>query len=240
MTQADRALGTYPDLPGGLPEEYVRIYEAAEPLLRTRLNDLHAKIGAQIVVELLRRDGGDPRIAVPAILLHDLGWSEVPEELRRSAFGPGSNNADINRQHELAGVRLAGRLLEGVGYPQDLTAEILRIIDGHDSRHRSETLEEVIVKDADKMWRVTKLGFPATLQILETLSPQELHDFVAVRAPSWFLAPSALEMVRAQLEARRVEYALDPAPGIPPPADFGVGDADERETTDAGEDTDPE
>jgi hypothetical protein len=160
----------------------------------------------------------------------------VPEGLRRSAFGPGSNNADLNRQHELAGVRLARRLLKGVGYPDDLTAEILRIIDGHDSRPQSETLEEVIVKDADKMWRVTKLGFPASLQILETLSPQELHDFVAVRAPSWFLAPSALEMVREELEARRVEYALDVAPSIPPPPDFGVGDADAYETTDAGED----
>ncbi|MHB0978811.1 MAG: HD domain-containing protein [Thermoleophilia bacterium] len=228
------AVGTYPDLPPGLPYEYIRMFEIAEPSLQTRFNDLHAKIGAQIVVELLRRDGGDPRIAVPAILLHDLGWNEVPEELRRSAFGPGSNDAELNRQHELAGVRLAGRLLEEVGYPPHLTAEILRIIDGHDSRPLSETLEEAIVKDADKMWRVTKLGFPATLQNLETLTPQEVHDFIAVRAFSWFLAPSALEMVREQLDARRVEYGLAPAPDIAPPPGFGVGDAHTYEFDEAG------
>lgn len=218
--------GSHGDLPSGLDPIYVRIFNAAEPMLYTRLNDLHAKIGAQLVVELLRRDGGDPRIAVPAIVLHDVGWYEIPEELQRSAFGPGSDNAELNRQHELAGVRLAREVLDSVEYPVELTTEILRIIDGHDSRPGAKTLEEAIVKDADKMWRVTKLGFPASLQILETLSPQELHDFIAVRASTWFLAPSALQMVRAYLEARRAEYGLDPAPDVAPPAGFGIGDAD--------------
>ena len=198
-------------------------------MLQTRSNDLHAEIGAQIVVELLHRDGGDLHIAVPAIILHDLGWNEIPKELQRSAFGPGSSNAELNRQHELAGVRLARQVLESVGYPTDLTAEILRIIDGHDSRPEASTLEEAIVKDADKMWRVTELGFPANLEMLETLTPQEFYGFIAVRAPAWFLAPSALQMARKYLEDRRVEYGLDPAPDIPPPPGFGIGDVEEYE-----------
>lgn len=207
------AVGTYPDLPPGLPDEFVRIFRKAEPLLQTRLNDLHAKIGAQLVVELLRLDGGDPSIAVPAVILHDVGWSEIPEDLQRTAFGPGSTDAALNRRHEIEGVRLAGRILEDVEYPAELMAPILRIIDGHDSQRGAETIEEAIVKDADKMWRVTQLGFPASLQILQTLSRQELHDHIAVRATSWFLAPSSVPMVREHLEARRVEYGLQPAPG---------------------------
>lgn len=218
--------GSYRGMPAGLEQIYVRIYETAGPMLQTRFNDLHAEIGAQIVVELLRRDGGDPRIVVPAIILHDLGWNEIPVELQRSAFGPGSTNAELNRQHELAGVRLAHQVLESLDYPADLTAEILRIIDGHDSRPQPETLEEAIVKDADKMWRVTKLGFPVNLEMLETLTPQEFYTFIAVRASAWFGAPSALQMAREYLEARRVEYGLDPAPDIAPPPGFGIGDAD--------------
>lgn len=204
--------GTYADLPPGLPQEFVRLYEAAEPLLQTRLNDLHSKIGAQLVVELLRLDGGDPRIALPAIILHDIGWGEIPEELQRTAFGPGSTDRELNRRHELASVRFARRLLEEADHPAHLIPPILHIIDRHDSRPDAETIEEAIVKDADKMWRVTQLGFPASLRILRTLSPQELHDHIAVRATAWFLAPSSVPLVRAFLEARRLEYGLDPAP----------------------------
>ncbi|MHB0981722.1 MAG: hypothetical protein ACYC5Q_16955, partial [Thermoleophilia bacterium] len=149
--------------------------------------------------------------------------------------GPGSDTAELNRQHAVAGVRLAGRLREEIGYPADHTAEILRIIDGHDSRPHPETLEEAIVKDADKMWRVTELGFPATLQLLETLAPQEVHDFIAVRAVTWFEAPSALQMVRELLEARRAEYGLDPAPVIAPPPGFGIGDAHTYDADGTGE-----
>ena len=112
----------------------MRIYEAARPLLQTRLNDFHTRVATQIVVELLRLDGGDPRVAIPAIILHDVGWSAIPEELQRTAFGPGSTNAELNREHEVAGVRLAPGILESVGYPRDLTREILRIIDRHDSQ----------------------------------------------------------------------------------------------------------
>jgi hypothetical protein len=218
------AAGTYPDLPPGLPEEYERIYEAARPLLQTRLNDFHTRVATQILVELLHRDGGDPRVAVPAILLHDVGWSEIPEELQRTAFGPGSTNAGLNREHEIAGVRLAREILESVGYPPGLADEILRIVDRHDSRPESATLEEAIVKDADKMYRVTKVGFVCAMEQLVTLTPQELHDFVAVRAPIWFQSPSALAMARRELGARRLEYGLEPAPDIPPPPDYGTGD----------------
>lgn len=207
-----REPGTYADLPPELPEEFVRIFHAAQPLLQTRLNDLHAKIAAQLVVELLRLDGGDPSIAMPAVILHDVGWSEVPEELQRTAFGPGSTDTALNRRHEIEGVRLAGLILDEVDYPAELVAPILRIIDRHDSQRGAETIEEAIVKDADKMWRVTQLGFPASLRILQTMSPQELHDHVSVRATSWFLAPSSVQMVRGHLEARRVEYGLQPAP----------------------------
>ena len=216
--------GTYSDLPPGLPEEYVRIYERARPFLQTRLNDFHTRVATQIAVELLRCDGGDARVAVPAMILHDVGWSEIPEELQRTAFGPGSTNAELNREHEVAGVRLAGEILGSVGYPAGLTDEILRIIDRHDSRPESATLEEAIVKDADKMYRITKVGFVGAFEQLVTLTWQELHDFVAVRASIWFQAPSALAMARRELEARRLEYGLEPAPDIPPPPGYGTGD----------------
>ncbi len=218
--------GTYDRLPPGLAPVFVDIFDQARPFLSTRSNDSHARIACQYVLDLLEREGGDARIAVPAILLHDLGWHAIPKEEQRRAYGPGSSDAQLNRLHETAGARLARRVLEDCGYPPELVDEICRIVDGHDSRPEAATLEEAIVKDADKIWRVSRLGFPLNLGILGDLTPQQLHDFIAVRAPRWFLTGAAREMATAELAARREEYGLNPAPDVPPPAGYGIGDAE--------------
>ncbi|GAB4256388.1 MAG: hypothetical protein Kow00122_14530 [Thermoleophilia bacterium] len=221
------APGTHSDLPPGLDPVFVRIHQASLSLLDTRANDIHARISCQYVVAMLPREGGDPRVAVPAVLLHDLGWHEIPEEEQRRAYGPGSSDAELNRLHERAGARLAREILEGLAYPPALTAEICRIIATHDSRPEAATVEEALVKDADKVWRVSRLGFPVTLRMLGNLSPQELHDFISVRVPRWFLTASGRALVEHELAARRREYGLDPAPDIPPPPGYGIGDVEE-------------
>lgn len=212
-----------------LDGDYADIFDAALPMLNTRDNDLHALIGLRYVLEMLDREGGDPGIAVPAILLHDLGWSEIREAEQRKAYGPGSADSELNRLHETAGARLAGEVLEARNYPDALAREICRIIETHDSRPSAQTLEEAIVKDADKVWRVSGLGFPLTLNLLGNLTPQELHDFIAVRVPRWFLTTSGRDLARGELRARREEYGLQTAPDVPPPPGYGIGDAGEYE-----------
>lgn len=223
------APGSYRDLPSGLGAVYVRIYEAALPMLGTRYNDLHARIGCQFALEFLEREDGAPRVAIPAILLHDLGWSAIPEEEQRRAYGPNSSDAELNRLHEREGARLARGVLEALEYDAGLIDQICRIIDGHDSRPTAESIEEAIVKDADKIWRVSQEGFPVNLLMLADLTPQQLHDFIAVRVPRWFLTAAGREMAPQELADRRVEYGLDAAPDIAPPAGFGIGDVDEYE-----------
>ena len=228
------APGTYRDLPSGLDPLYLQIYEVALPMLLTRENDLHARVGCQFTVEFLAREGGDPRIAIPAILLHDLGWNEIPEEEQRRAYGPNSSDARLNRLHEQAGARLARQVLESVGYDATLIDEICRIIDGHDSRPTAASVEEAIVKDSDKVWRVSQEGFPASLRMLGDMTPQQLHDFIAVRVPIWFLSAAGREMALSQLADRRAQYGLEPPPDIPPPAGYGIGDVEEYDGVENG------
>jgi HD domain len=221
------APGTYRDLPAGLDPLYIHIYEVALPMLGIRKNDLHARISCQFTVEFLEREGGDPRIAIPAILLHDLGWNEIPEEQQRRAYGPNSTDAHLNRLHEQAGARLAREVLESIGYDGTLIDEICRIVDGHDSRPTAASVEEAIVKDSDKVWRVSREGFPVNLIMLADLAPQQLHDFIAVRVPIWFLTTAGREMVLQQLADRRAQYELNLPPDILPPAGYGIGDVEE-------------
>ena len=65
------------------------------------------------------------------------------------------------------------------------------------------------------MYRVTKLGFVGAFEQLVTLTWQELHDFVAVRAPLWFQAPSALGDGPAGVGGAAARVRPRPGPGHP-------------------------
>ena len=101
-------------------------------------------------------EGGMEDVVIPAILLHDVGWKKVPEDLQLKAFGPNASLPEWNRVHEVEGARIAGEILGKVGYDPEKAEEIVHIIDGHDSRKEPSSLNDKIVKDADKLWRYSK------------------------------------------------------------------------------------
>jgi hypothetical protein len=48
--------------------------------------------------------------------------------------------------------------LDQIHYPEQMCKEIVTIIEGHDSRKSSLSLNDAIVKDADKLWRYSQTG----------------------------------------------------------------------------------
>jgi hypothetical protein len=56
------------------------------------------------------------------------------------------------------GVELAREVLQQVEYDPQKTAEILEIIEGHDSRLTALSDSDKIVKDADKLFRFSPMG----------------------------------------------------------------------------------
>jgi predicted O-methyltransferase YrrM len=61
-------------------------------------------------------------------------------------------------QHEKEGARIAREILTEVGYSETDIAEICDIIDGHDTRLTTLSINDSCVKDADKIWRVSPHG----------------------------------------------------------------------------------
>jgi len=138
---------------------YKEIFRLAKPYLRTRQNDIHTLISYGCALKLLRLVRADENIVLPAVLLHDLGWSRVPEELQITAFGPGSANKDLNRVHEVEGAKMAAEILRQLDFPEGAVREITAIIEGHDSRPRALSANDMLVKDSDKLWRYSFKGF---------------------------------------------------------------------------------
>lgn len=142
-------------------ERDARIWELAQPYLQTRDNDVHTLYSFGFANQLLRRiPEADENIVLPAIILHDTGWSTVDEFDAFQAIAPDRDGTYdwAVFQHEKEGARIAREVLTEAGVPEADIVEICDIIDGHDTRLTAISLNDSLVKDADKIWRVTEHG----------------------------------------------------------------------------------
>lgn len=144
----------------------------------------------------------DETIVFPAILLHDVGWTMVPQELHLQSLVGGSPLADrrrdMSRLHETEGARIAGEILTALHYDPQKISEIQQIIDGHDTRQESLSLNDALVKDADKLWRYA----PESAAICARWNQVEMTpylNYVEQRIETWLFTEKAKEMARSLL-----------------------------------------
>lgn len=184
---------------------YDQIYKKAEVYWDTRHNDIHLPLAYDFAKRLLAfYPEADACVVLPAILLHDVGWKMVPEEKQLNAFGPKATDKAANRLHEVEGVRIAGEILASLNYDAGKTNEILTIIDGHDSRLEALSLNDKLVKDADKLWRFTVTGVSIDYRRFGV----ELAGYLAYlgdKIEEWLFTPEAKEIARAELTKTRRE-----------------------------------
>lgn len=171
LTPAANSLGR--DLAAHLPSEAEGVLSLAEELggelsriwplavrhLRVRSNDAHTLYAVAIARSLLEAHSeADAGVVLPAIMLHDVGWSAVPADEVLEAIAPGGGRPDLVILHENEGARLAAGILSEAGVGGERARRIIEIVDGHDSRSEALSIEDAIVKDADKTWRLTPHG----------------------------------------------------------------------------------
>lgn len=161
--EVSHLIPAYNDVPGmiSMGERDTHIWKLATPYLQTRDNDAHTLYSYGIARQLLRRlPEADEHIVLPAIILHDTGWSTVDEYDAFQAIAPdrdGSYDWAVF-QHEKEGARIAREILTEAKIPAADIDEICEIIDGHDTRLTPLSLNDKLVKDSDKVWRVTPHG----------------------------------------------------------------------------------
>ena len=135
------------------------IWQAARPFLQTRSNERHTWQCYAFAQQLLAmHPEAEAEIVLPTLLLHDVGWSTVPDNKQLLSFGPNMRYPELRRQHETEGVRIATEILAELGWTAEQIRPVIMIIDGHDTRKTSHSLNDSLVKDADKLWRYTPFG----------------------------------------------------------------------------------
>jgi hypothetical protein len=194
---------------GFLVSRDIPVWLAARPWLDVRSNDEHTLISYRLGRSLLKLHPGAAEVVVlPAILLHDVGWKMFPPEKLAQAVGPNAKYPELQREHEIEGARIARAELERLAIPGADIERVVEIIDGHDTRKHALSLEDALMKDADKLWRFTRHGV-ATIGGWFGSSPGDtlamLEDFVL---PS-FLTDAGRTMAEALMAEGIASAGMD-------------------------------
>ena len=189
-------------LPIGTYTNVDHVWKAAEPFMRTRMNDVHLPLTllyAELILDT--EPEADELVTRVAAMLHDVGWSRVDEEKILSEGFRSDNflTSDIRVQHEIFGCDIAREILPGCGFDDEFITKVTDIIDGHDTRAESKSLEDSIVRDSDRLWRFNPvgLGFSAEWfaktpqQIRQKLEDIHIHEMIT---------PAGRAMAEAELE----------------------------------------
>lgn len=194
-------------------ERHAPVWRAALPYLRARKNDVHIPLSYRCAEQLCaQHPEADSEIVLLAVLLHDTGWAEIDaQEIRDKAFGPDMTRAlqnDVRRRHEEIGARVARQVLGELNYPGEVIDAVARIIDGHDSRPQALSLEDALMKDADKLWRFTTTGIAVACDWHRWTPARYAQYLVEEVRPSLF-TDAARAMADERFQVARRELLLD-------------------------------
>ena len=179
-----------------------RIFRLAKPFLRVRNNEVHTRAATDFALRLLETEKADRDIVIPALILHDVGYDSLSEGLMLRAYGP-RKEKEVTRIHEQEGARIAAAILEDIGYDTSKTAEILEIIDGHDTRPVALSINDQVVRDADKLTRYGRDLRSWPPWIFSTA--QEAAAGLERLVDHWFFLSTSKLMAREELKQRRSE-----------------------------------
>lgn len=183
------------------------VWQLAAPHLSVRNNDSHTLYAYGIARALVRAmPHADAEVVLPAVLLHDTGWSTVPDDQILEAIAPGGGRADLVRHHEIEGARIARTVLASLRRPDAVIDRVCEIIDGHDSRRYALSIEDAIVKDADKIWRVTPHGIQIVCGWFG-LSRDEALRITAARVQDDLFTPEGRAMAGALIAIASIDQA---------------------------------
>ncbi len=210
MTAWDRS-GQGVNIKPRLKPEELAIWDAALPYQDKRLDVGHAEYVTYFALQLLDYVTAERAIVIPAAILHDVGWSALsqadlnlfndPEELKKQ-------DARIRRLHQEAGVKLAKGILTRLVYPEERITHIIEIVSQHDTRKGSYSPEDMVMRDADKLWRFTVVGVETELQRSEEVFRSLYEHLQAnIDKDGFFGLEESRHLARAELEqtARLVE-----------------------------------
>jgi len=148
---------------------------------------------------LLDREAGNPRVVIPALILHDTGWSKVDFSDFVDAPAVDKKDTASVRLHMHHGADIAREVLEAVGWDPAVTQQVVDIIAVHDDPEEIvalHNLDATLVFEAD--W-LDKYGEASQRRYFEIFSDEgkieELNRYLEKNKFGYLRSKTAKELL---------------------------------------------
>ena len=131
---------------GKLKEKAIFYTEQSRP----DWNIPHLNAAIYYMKELIKNEDGDPKILLPAIYLHDIGYAGFLK--KGYTF---EDNLKAKEEHMIRGAKLSKALLKDLNYfsPEEID-KISKLIEMHDNLNKIRNSEAQLVFEADSLGQV--------------------------------------------------------------------------------------
>lgn len=151
---------------------------------------------------LLEYEEGDPEIVIPALYLHDIGWSRVDFSDFKQASPANKGGAASVRLHMEYGAELAFRILSQLEYNPSIRNSIVTIIAAHDDMDTIFAMNDpsaTLVVESDRLDRygLESLKRYKALFGMGYLTGNQLEEAKKSRQDGlkdWFRTPTAIAL----------------------------------------------
>ncbi len=134
-----------------MEETFEKIWELCVPYLKKSVakdHVLHTEGVVEAMKLIIRGEGGDRNIMIPAAMLHDIGWSDVPKDI--AASGDKEDRKKSLELHIKYAPRLIRKVLGEAGYPEKDIERIVSIVVSHLSDDPDDKEKKMLI-DADAL-----------------------------------------------------------------------------------------
>jgi len=157
-------------------ETFNKIFELSKPYLqKATMKDFvtHTKHVVKAMEMIIRGEGGDSNILIPAAILHDVGFSKVSPRLQTN--NDLKKKRQAQRQHLVFAKEIIQEILEKVDYKQKDIDRITEIIVVH-KFHNPDGKEERMLIDSDNLSDTFLEQFYSDIKAYNR-SPEQVYEF---------------------------------------------------------------
>lgn len=191
-------------------KKFEKIWGLAFPYQDKRDDLGHARIVTEYAIKICEIENIDDSVVVPAAILHDVGWSQLPRKDWLVIFDPNRTpeaERVVRIKHQNESVRLAKMILNEAHYFSKFFKPILEIISQHDTRKNFFSKEDGAMRDADKLWRYSKVGFEADIRRNKFTFDFLYNKMVKlIDEENFFFFESAKNIARKEISDRKKEF----------------------------------
>ncbi|MBD3362682.1 HD domain-containing protein [Candidatus Dojkabacteria bacterium] len=183
-----------------------RQYKNLWDIVKNKLNGigkkdyvLHSKMVTRAMEEIIEGEGGNPDILIPAAMLHDIGWINVPRKFQFAKTH--KDKIEAEKQHLEKAVPLIKKILQELQYSKSKIYQIIHVVTNHKSKKPGGDKNIECMVDADNLSDTYKESFYSDA-VAYNVTPQEALEF---RSKNSFFTETANQIFRNQLQIRKEE-----------------------------------